>query len=267
MRNWLLALLGILLLSVCAFASFISLTTSMDNIVIANDTAVSGVSIKNSGDEAAWNVKVSLLLPQGFSSDTIYAGKLNAGGTYNGNFNVSRLPGIAKGSYSIAVLTEYQDANGYQFSSISPNLIVYETPAGSRITGQLESITLGEKGSKSMQLRLMNRDSTAHNVSIRIFLPNEITSPDSEKSLSIGPNEEKTVTFTVSNYGALVGSKYAVFASFDYESDKHYSGFSVGMIEIVKEDMTLVYAAIAIALVLLLVFVNRQKIFKRRGVQ
>lgn len=254
--------IGLVLMAVSVFASFISLTTSMDNIVIANDTVSKAMSITNSGDEPSWNVKVSLLLPEGFISEPLYAGKINANGVFSGRFNVSKIPGLSKGSYSIAVLTEYQDANGYQFSSISPNLIVYETPAGTRITGKLESITLGEKGTRKIQLRLMNRDNAVRSVSVRLFLPNEITTLSDQKQIEMGPNEEKSVDFEVSNFGALVGSTYSVFASFDYESDKHYSGFSVGMIEIVKEDSTLLYIAIAALLAIILVFANRNRIFK-----
>jgi hypothetical protein len=268
MKNLFFVILGLTLLSVCVLASFISLTTTMNNVILTNSSSNAVANITNSGDEAASNVKISLILPNGFSSETIYAGKVSAGGSFSGNFAIQRVSEVMRGSYSIAVLTEYQDANGYQFSSVSPNLIVYENPSSSRITGKLDSTTLGEKGSKKIQFNIMNRDNVRHDAIAKIFLPNEITSTDGEKNVSLGPNEEKTVEFDISNYGALIGSKYAVFAAVDYESDRHYSVFSVGMIEIVKEDYTIFYIAIVAIIALIILAVNlRKRLSKPRGLQ
>lgn len=258
-----------ILISAVAYASYISLTTTIDNVVIGeNGTGKASIRILNSGDEAAHNVELMVLLPEGFSSNTIYAGKILPNSTFNGNFTVSVIKNmsILPGSYAACELTRYQDANGYQFSSISPLTITHINPTSSKITGLLDSVTIGEKGSKSIKLKLINSDSSGHDVYVRLFLPSELTCREPEKSIYMQKNSENSITFEVSNAGALIGSNYVVFASIDYSDGMHYSSFARGNIEITKEEpfnYTLPMAIILILLILAIVFVNVRHRFSR----
>jgi len=189
------------------------------------------VKLLNSGDEAAHNVKLSLLAT-GFSANPIFVGKLNPNDPFEEDFDVTLTEEILPGNYPVVILTDYADANMYPFSSVFSSSIVYKTPTVSRISGIMREVSLTGKESKKLTLSIRNLDDKEHDVDVKLILPREIKAVDGEKTISIGSKQEKSLDFEVSSLSAISGSTYAILASMEYEDEFHYSSFANGIIRI-----------------------------------
>ncbi|MBN2250443.1 MAG: hypothetical protein JW724_00020 [Candidatus Altiarchaeota archaeon] len=234
--------------------------------VAGNETQIR-LNMVNTGDEAAYEVELSLMLPEGITSDYMSLGRVDPRIPQSGEFNLKISPEIKPGKYSIAILTEYRDANGYAFSSVSPNDLVIKEGRPSQVTGMIPEISLGDKGGKEKPaLTLRNMDQKSHEVKVKIFAPKELSIVPYENSLSIDARDGTVVEFEVSSFGALKGSNYIVFASMDYEDDgMHYSSIASGMVKVVEQTEAISFGGwipIAAAAVLVLAFIAYQFIKK-----
>jgi len=223
-----------LLIPQITLASVISLRTDVSTELMTEDTTKTHVNLLNSGDEPAYNVQISLLSGD-FESNPIFVGILSPNKPFEGYFNVTLTKEILPGNYPITVLVDYEDANSYPFSSVSPSSIIYKTPTPSMVSGNIAEISLSGKKSKKLILNVMNLDDVSHDVKVELILPRELKVSDTEKTVSIGPKEEKQLNFEVSSVSALVGSSYVALASLEYEDDLHHSSFAKGIIKIVEE--------------------------------
>jgi len=261
----LIPLLIFLLLSTTS-ARYISLATTVttESLVLSNETCVN-IKLLNSGDEPAYDVQLSLLLPKGFKSNSLFPGRLDPGHTYTGNFSLAIDSSITPGKYPVVILTEYKDANGYQFSSVSPSSLFIKRKTISRISGIISEVSLGNKEIKKLTLRLRNLDDKEHKLRIKLFLPRELKIEPDKIEVLLTPNKEEKLEFDISSFGALIGSTYVVFASVEYEdSNLHYSSLLRGTVKIVeKQDMFNFSGWLPIAILcgLILIFIYYQ--FKR----
>jgi len=214
-------------------AGTISLTTSVTTDVLSKNQGQIQVSLSNSGDESAYNVQVSLITDN-FSSQPVHVGTLDVNKPYETEMSVVATNNLKEGNYPVVLLTEYTDANGYPFSSISPVTLTYKNPYSSRINGIFENIELSEKRSKNLVLKLKNMDQVDHNVDVKLILPNELSSDITEKNINVGSKKEEEIIFKISNFAGLEGSSYVILASIEYEDDYHYSSLASGMVRIVE---------------------------------
>lgn len=244
-------------------ASIISLTTTITTDTMTGKTAKVQVKLLNSGDETAHNVQISLMTDS-FKTDQLYVGNLDPNKPFEGDLNVSRIKEINPGTYPIVVLTDYSDANGYPFSSVSQNYITYKTPTVYKVSGIFSELSLSGKDSKKLFLTVRNLDSISHELKIKLILPRELKAVNENINLSIESKEEKKLDFDVSSFSALAGSSYVVLASIEYEyNNLHYSSFAQTIIKIVEEgkenSLNLPnYWPVAVAVVLILIFLYYQ---------
>jgi len=203
--------------------------------IIQEDKTTVNITLLNSGDEPAYDVQLSLLLPEGVSSEPIFLGELDPNMPKSGTFDIKINSDVIPGRYSMAILTEYKDANGYPFSSVLPKSLILKEFKSSQISGRISGITLGDKEIKKLTLELRNMDQRGHNLKIKLFIPRELKADNEEKSLVLNAREEKKINFDISSFGALPGSNYVVFASLDYEdSGIHYSSTAMGIVKVVE---------------------------------
>ncbi len=259
MRKIVFFLLIILLLPSLVLAGTISLTTSVTSDVLTTDQGEIGVTLTNSGNEPAYNVQLSLITDY-FTSDPVHVGTLDINQPYKTNISLEAAGDLKEGNYPLVLMTEYADANGYPFSSVSPITLTYKNPYPSRVTGVFESIELSGKRTKNLVLKLKNMDQVEHDVDLELVLPNELSSDMTEKSVQVGSKEEKELVFKVSNFAGLDGSTYVVLAVVEYEDEYHHSSLASGMVSIVEEKTFNFpqWLPIGIAGVLVLVFVGYQ---------
>lgn len=244
-------------------ATYISIKTDISDLELQADAGVSSVSVRNLGDEDAFEVGLSFLLPQGFAGGDIFVGKLNPGEGVDTKFFLSVEDDMAPGVYPAALIVSYKDANSYPFSAISPFKIISGSRTTSRVFGVFDEVTLTGDSAEKLTLSIKNPDDSGHNLNVRLYLPIELNAEESEKELVIGPLSEGKVDFKVSSFSALPGSTYAVFASIAHkESKSAYSTIARGSIKIEEEKPFLSNSVLGAALiVLLLIFL----IYQLRG--
>jgi len=248
-------------------AGIISLTTSVSSDIITENSGKIYVKLTNLGDEAAYDVKVSLLT-ENSESRPITIGNLNPNEPIEMDFLISLKKTIYPGKYPVVVLIDYADANGYPFSSVSPSFIVYKNSTVSKISGLIQEITLNEKEGKKLTLSVRNLDDVEHDVDVKLALPREIRVDEGEKRMSLGSKQEKSLDFEVSSLSAISGSTYAAIASIEYEEDGfHYSSFANGVIKIGSQQSssqeekppgqfsTYSYIVLFISIVIVLIYV------------
>jgi len=214
-------------------AGTISLTTSVTTDVLSKNQGQIQVSLSNSGNEAAYNVQLSLITDY-FSSDPVHVGTLDVNKPFKTNITFSANQELKEGNYPVVLLTEYTDANGYPFSSVSPITLTYKNPYSSRVSGIFENVEISGKREKNLAIKLKNMDQVSRDVNVMLILPNELSSDVAGINVTLGSKEEKTITFKVSNFAGLEGSNYVVLASIEYEGDHHYSSLASGMIKIIE---------------------------------
>jgi len=233
-----IALMGLFLLAAgCASATFITLTTTLtsEGIVYGNQTVIN-VSIENSGDEPARNLQMEFDTPKGFSSTKLYPRILQPEKSYNGTFDVSIVGDVKPGTYPFFMVTHYTDANGYPFSSLTSINMVYLEPTPTLVDARIENVEIFENNPSTLKLRIRNRDSIPHQLTVRILLPNELKVEPQQQNVTVEGKEEKELLFTVSSFGAIPGSNYQVYAALEYEDARHYSSVTGGMVDVVKKE-------------------------------
>lgn len=263
MAKKLIILLILLLFMPLNSARYISISTSVsvENAIMDNETRVN-IQITNSGDESAHDVQLSLILPADFGWANMFVGELKPNRPYDGNFTILAVNSIVPGKYTIGLMTDYKDANGYQFSSVSPNSLIVKKQTSSMISARIPEIELGDKETKKINLQVRNLDDKAHNLDIKLYLPRELKTTMAEKTMTINPMDERQIEFDISPFGALVGSNYVVFASLDYEENNlHYSSVASGIVKIVEVRGGFDFSGwipIAVVLILIVIFIFYQ---------
>jgi len=245
-----------LIVDICQ-AKYISLTTSVTNGIIEDKMANISLNLLNGGDEAAYDVQVSLVLPDGFSSDSIFTQVLHPNEPLEGIFNITATENMIPGKYPAVVMTDYADANGYRFSTISPTSVIYRTPTVSMVSGSIPELILSGKQKKRLTVDIKNLDDIPHDVKVKLFLPRELRSDEYEKTISMKAKGEKRVDFLVSSLSALPGSNYIILVSMSYEDNNlFYSSIARGSIKIVESQLNIPSAIpITILFILLIVFI------------
>lgn len=254
-------------------AGVISLTTTVSTDIMNTSTGQIQIMIVNSGDEAAHDVQLSLI-SEDFDSDPVYVGILQPNSPFEGTMNITLNKGIFSGNYPLVLLTEYTDANGYPFSSVSPVTLTYKTRSVSMLSGIFSDISLLGKNPKNLPLTIRNVDDVPHYVKVKLFLSRELKVDESEKRLTIESKGEEELNFRVSNLGGLEGSSYVVLASVEYDEDFHYSSFGRGMIRIGSEknkghvfsNAKLVgYVILLLSVFIILLYLRSKIEFKKKG--
>ncbi len=263
MKRPLIALIILAFAGVSA-ASFISLTPSVYNRdMVSGNESVLEFSLGNSGDEAAYDVVVSLFLPEEMSAEDLFVGRLDDGGSYSGSFSISLDDSVLPGAYSIPLIIDYKDANGHPFSAVYAFSQVVKEAAFSKVTPRFSDLNVTEGGSGNLRLSLRNLDSRGHNAKVTLFLPRELRSDVDEAVVWVPEKSDAEISFIVSSFDALEGSSYAVFAVVSYEEDGvHYSTYSSGIVRVVAEkasqDLLPSWAPLAALAALVLIFLAYQ---------
>ncbi len=243
-------------------ATFISITNtiSMETVARDNETPVN-LTIVNSGDEPAYDVLVSLITPGGLDSNELFPGRLNPDEPYTGELKIKIDENVTPGTYTLGVITDYKDANGYPFSAISTFSLVIKKPTFSRVTARIPEITLSDKETKDLKLSIRNFDDKPHSIQVELLLPRELRSDREKKTLVIDKKSDEEISFRLSSFGALPGSNYLIFATINYEEEgSHYSSSFSGIVHVVEQrgfNMPS-WLPIAIVVILILIFILYQ---------
>ena len=209
-------------------ASHITMQISATPLVRDNQLHCT-VTIINQGNERADSVQIHLdFRGQRHSSDM--QPYLNIGESYTTDFAMP-VVGLSSGRHPLVVILDYTDTNGYPFTALSSTRFFIGEDNPPKIHGAIEAIQLVRK--ERLELRVKNLDDTPREVSMRLILPREISSPRIGNQISLSGSGEQTVRFQLENFSALEGSTYQVFILMEYDDrGKHSCLFTPGTVTI-----------------------------------
>ncbi len=259
----LLSFVLFLALSGFAAAKYITITTAIEECFTETGQCAMNITVANYGDEPANRVRISVV------SDIVSGDELSQKVLYPneriyGLINVDSKAEIIPGEYPVFVMVEYEDANSYPFTAISPAFFVYKTQTFSKVKGVASELTITEKESGKISVKLMNYDDAPHNVSIGLMLSRELKFDRSKKTVLLEANGDGTVEFDVAHFSALAGSAYPAFVSIEYESGGlHYAYFVRSLVKVSKSEGIFSNQLIVAVIALLVAAVAYNQHFKR----
>jgi hypothetical protein len=259
---FLLSALCLLIIAAPANASFISLKTAVSSRYDHGRLTVI-VSAQNKGDESAYNVQWEFRLgSQRVMGDKIP--ELPVGATMRTEKKLPFQPDLP-GTYPLALITHYTDANQYPFSALSLQTFVYRDAGYPPVSGLLGSATFDREG--RLEFKAKNAGQGVIKARVMLIAPVELTVANNYRDIIIEPGNEQGLSFTVKNFSALAGSTYQLFAATEYEDGGlHYSVITPGQVKVVARqailglDPTIYIAALAL---LLLLFIGAQLLRKK----
>ncbi len=219
---WGFVLLMALLSAGTARAGHITLQISTTPTV-AEKQVLCTVSIVNQGDESAASVQAHVeFRGTRFSAQVMPV--LAVGQSYTGNFQIPR-DRLASGRYTLVVMTDYTDTNGYPFTALSTAGFVVGEDFPPQIHGMAEPVELG--GTEPLTLRLKNQGKKDLQAQLRLVLPKEISADPVERVLGLGALQENDAAFSLRNFSALEGSTYQVFVLAEYSDAGRHSSLPI----------------------------------------
>ena len=250
----LLLIVGFHIIIFPAHATFISIKTQIDSVTVIEEGGTGNIILTNLGDEPAFDVSYSIILPTGFSSEPVYVGRLDQGESITNSVSVYiDSERLKPGSYPAALIVSYADANSYPFSSVSPFTIFNRERTISQVLGIIESTKIQNDETEKLTVHIKNPSENKLNLTVKLFLPKELDTTLVEKKFVISSSDDIEVDFEVSSFSALSGSTYSVFASLSYEEDgKMFSSFSPGSITIESQSPAKSNRILEIILILLI---------------
>ncbi|HAM36770.1 MAG TPA: hypothetical protein DEB40_00580 [Elusimicrobia bacterium] len=195
-----------------AHASFISLECQSD-FDVRDDVLAGALVIGNDGDEAAHNLQASVT-GAGFSWSSPVRASLEPRGRYRVELR-QKLGRPRPGRYPVLVKIAYTDANRYPFTALSATLYSIGEAQPPGIWAIMDKTRIRREG--DLAIRLKNIDDGEKSLQARLLLPNELSSTPLSAAETLRANEEASLKFKVSNFSALPGSSYPIYAVIEYD--------------------------------------------------
>ncbi|HDH28957.1 MAG TPA: hypothetical protein ENH13_07470, partial [Euryarchaeota archaeon] len=247
-----------------ASASFISITTDIKGVDLDAGHGTSNLRVVNRGDEAAFDTSVSFYLPEGFTAEEVFIGRLNPNQPFESEISVEAPAEALPGVYPAAASVNYRDANSYPFSAVTPFYITVGRQSTTAVFAVLDEATVSEGRGAKLRLTVKNPDSTGRNAFVTLYLPRELEAEEYSKELFLPARGNVERDFEVSSFSALPGSSYAVFAGISFEENNiMHSTFARGTIRVVEEQPivsnNMIKAVLAVLVLLFLALQLRRK--------
>ncbi|MFA5113048.1 MAG: hypothetical protein WC529_01995 [Candidatus Margulisiibacteriota bacterium] len=229
-------------------ASFISLNTTLTSKLERGKLRVM-VQVVNKGDESAFGVQAELRV----GGRTILAEKKQEL-PVNAAYQVKALVPLdlqTPGSYPLILVMHYTDANQYPFSALTGQAFVYQREGVPPLFGQVKPATFAKEG--RIDLLLKNSGDREIKATTRLVIPRELTVAGDAQPLTVPARGQKSASFSLSNFSALSGSTYQVFAVAEFEDNGlHYTCLAPGTVKINESNVLVNYQAYFIALIVIL---------------
>jgi len=253
--------IGVFLYASSLFSGTIKLTSSL-TCEVTPPMLKAGLVLTNEGDEAAHNIQVGFEV-QGldWSSNVLPVLEPNTPQTFEHQWELDLdSPGV----YPLIARIDYQDAAGYPLSAVAVNPFTYIEATRSDLFGEMESISL--TGEKKMNLVLTNSAQMDVDVLIRMVTPRELTIEPEQTQVLIAARSKSSHRFKLSNFSALAGASYPIWAVVEYDrQDRHYNFVSSTVVNIqAPSNLFKDYWWIWIGLALLLISIFLCKNLKKK---
>lgn len=216
------------------------------------------IGLANSGDDTAFRVAVSgwSALPQITAADSP-AGDLGPNGSAHLTLPLSIAPPLLPGSYAFAVITRYQDGNGYSFSSVTPTILSQGPAAAGTLSLEVAPASIEEKGNGAISVAVRNLGEAAQSADVFLVLPQELSSGGTsypKQHVNLAPKSEGHLSFPLSSLGSLAGSTYSIAAiAQSNDGKKEEATIGNGSITVTKAGSSTGFLIGAFAVLLLVV--------------
>ena len=222
---------GTLFVTSDLFASFITMDVNVSTTVQAGEIEVY-CTVINRGDEPANDVKIDALFKdRTISSPSVST--LGPGETTRQIFRSSMTKGFLR--TIVPLVIHYKDVNGYLFSALSYADAKLRETSTSPIFGKVEPLTIARRG--TLIIKLKSLDGQAHQVSVRLAVPNELTVTPLAQEIGIPASGESTARFKLSNFSAFVDSNYMILGILsEQRSSGLYENVLLGRVNIVAPE-------------------------------
>ena len=228
-----LVLLGVSLLAGPAVAKNISITISQATRV-ENDNLVVDVKIGNSGDEAALSV-----IPTLHFGDKQLRGKgkptLDPNTTFEETLSLP-VGTLAEGRWPYRLAVDYTDQNQYPFQALQTQTVVVGNPPASKVAVPgIKSEDIAGTGKLSVTVKNLTPDTrTAH---VDVLVPEGLEVTDGARQVTLEAWKEAQFEVPITNRTALVGSRYPVFVSAEYDDGPvHQAVVAQGIVSVVGAE-------------------------------
>jgi hypothetical protein len=212
----------------------ISVTTSLaENPIVQNKKVT--FKMKNSGDDIAKNVRLSILQTDNAS---VNFGDLAIGATQEKTIDLNLPKKLLPGYYIYTALVEYTDTNGYAFSLVSPVAFSYvKSESLSDIIISAENVNIPEGGEGNLNSSAKNFGKTPIKTKVSVYASKNLQIISSFEEFEIGTLEQKISNFNISAFSALAGSAYPTMVVAEYaKGGLHYSFLSFPTVNIVQKN-------------------------------
>lgn len=256
----------LLLLLGPALAGAGSITINMTTSVRLEEGVLSvDLKVTNSGDEAAGSV-VPVLRLRDREARGARRESLGPNQALQETLSVPAKD-LGPGRWPFRVAVDYTDANQYPFQALHVALVTVGSPSPARIAvPEIKVPAIASSGTVRMQVK--NLAGVARNVTLNLFVPEELELTDPIPPLEIAAWETKEVRASLINRTALAGSRYPVFVSVEYEDGEVYQtvlAYNTVEIRAPRALLSRGFLPVVVALVVLWVAVIAWRMVRRRA--
>jgi len=206
------------------------------------------VQVQNKGDEAAQNVSVSVEFMERSAKAPVIP-TLEPNLPHMANFPID-ITSIV-GTYPIIITVEFEDLNGYPFTSIALNQLRAPNSPMSPLRVSMASTKI--RGSGFVKAKIYNSADRPIVVSYRFLIPRELLSNDAKGSFELAPKSRETFKLHLENFSAIPGATYPVHLLLEHdEGNIHYLSPGVAITTIYGKSLIrsrLFWIALAIVFV------------------
>jgi hypothetical protein len=232
-----------------AAAKAISIRTEVA-VMPMGRTPVVGLKVTNAGDEAAHSVRATSRMGGREVRGTTRP-SLGPGESWPEEL---KLPwdGKPSGQWPLTTTIDYADANGYSFQAIQVALVsIGEATPAQVVIPDLTADALSRSG--RLRAHVKSLSPAAQRVEIRYLVPRGLEVEPPAQVLDLAPWSDVQVEAQILNRSALVGSRYPVFVTVEYDDPGgHHATVAHDVVEILaNEDHRARYTFAAAALLVL----------------
>lgn len=172
------------------------------------------LQVRNSGDAPALSVTPVLRFRDREVRGTSHP-RLEPNGTFDTSLAVAAgEPPAGRWPYQIAV--DYTDANEYPSQALSVATLTVGSPPPTRVAvTRFEGSSISE--SADLELEVKNLSATERGVWLALVVPHALEATNPPAEVVLAPWEQRTVALPLRNRSAVVGSRYPVFLTVEYD--------------------------------------------------
>jgi hypothetical protein len=213
MRSLLLGLLAVAAAGNPAVAGTISISISQ-TARLADGNLVVDVKVANSGDEAALAVTPSLLV-----GDKKVRGTGTPSLAPNGSHaETLTLPvgTLGEGRWPYRITVDYTDQNQYPFQALLAQPLVVGNPPAAKVAVPAIAAT-DVAGEGTLSVTVKNLTPEKRTARVNVLIPEGLEASEPARALELDGWKDATFRVPVVNRTALIGSRYPVFVTAEYD--------------------------------------------------